>query len=132
LTLRHQTTPTVPGLNPWFILGAVLAVLAIGGGSYVKGRNDGKHLEQAEQLTQAAIREETREMAIQAAAEQIAKISIVNKTIYARATREVIEKPVYRECLHTDDGLHAVNDALANRQTEPAGAGKLPGTDTAR
>jgi hypothetical protein len=122
----------VPVLNPWFILGVFLAVLAIGGGSYVKGRNDGKHIEQAEQLTQGAIREETREVAMQAAAEQISKISVVNKTIYARATREVIEKPVYRECLHTDDGLRAVNDALAGRQTEPASSSKLPGADTAR
>jgi hypothetical protein len=120
------------GLNPWSILISVLAVIAIAGGCYLKGRGDGKDIERATQLTQQALREETREVMIQAAAEQIAKISIVNKTIYARATREVVEKPVYRDCQHTDDGLRAVNDALANRQTEPARDGKLSGADPAR
>jgi hypothetical protein len=118
------------GLNPWVLV--ILGAALIASGSYVKGRGDGKAIERAEQLTQAAIREDTREVAIQAAAEQIAKISIVNKTIYARATREVVHEIQYRECMHSSNGMQAVNDALANRQTEPASGVKLPGTDAAR
>jgi hypothetical protein len=116
------------GLNPWFILGIVLALIAIGGGSYVKGRSDGKAVVIASQQKDDQIRLETLQVAQQAAAEEIAKIQVVNKTVYARTTHEVVHDVQYRECVHSPDGLQLVNAALTNSPI-PAGVSKLPGTD---
>ena len=45
-----------------------------------------------------------------------------------KEVQRVVEKPVYRECVNTDDGLRAINAALENRPL-PAGGGKLPEAD---
>lgn len=109
--------------NPWVILGVVLALVASHGAVYLYG---GKHKEDsilAEQLRQ----EELVDKLELAVAEQINGIQIVNKTIYQRATREVVKEPVYIECRHSDDGLQLVNSALTN--TQPASRSELPRTD---
>lgn len=109
--------------NPWVILGVVLALVASHGAVYFYG---GKHKEDsilAEQLRQ----EELVDKLELAVAEQINGIQIVNKTIYQRATREVVKEPVYIECVHTDAGLQLVNSALTN--TQPASRSELPRTD---
>lgn len=117
-------------LNPWILVAAGLALAGAVGGAYVKGRSDGRAVEIAERTTLEEVARTAREASQQAAAEQIAKIEIVNKTVYARATREVVEKPVYRDCVHSGDGLRAINEALTGRP-EPAGDISVPGTDAA-
>lgn len=116
-------------LNPWLLLAAGLALSGAVGGAYVKGRADGRAVEIAQRVTIEEVARVSREAAMKGAAEKIAEIEIVNKTVYARATREVVEKPVYRDCVHSDDGLRAINQALTGR-SESAGDGIVPGTDT--
>lgn len=113
-------------LNPWLILAAVLALGASHTFAYVKGgaaREDSILAEQKRQDELVQKIERTN-------AQQIAQIEVVNKTIYQRATREVIEKPVYRDCRHDGDTLGMLNHALTNTApAEPARDSGVPGTD---
>lgn len=45
-------------------------------------------------------------------AEELSKIRIENKTIYQKATKEVVSEKVYSDCIVTPDGLRYANDAL--------------------
>lgn len=117
--------------NPWLILGAVVAFASITGGVYIKGRKDGAAVVVAKQSREDQIRFETLQLAQQAAAEEIARIQIVNKTVYQRAVHEIVEKPVYRDCHHSDDGLRSVNEALSNG-AQPASNGVVSGADPAQ
>jgi hypothetical protein len=71
---------------------------------------------------------EAQQAALTAVAEELAKIDIQHKVIYQKAQTHVIEKPVYRECKHADDGLRLINEALTG---EPADNSKLPKPDAA-
>ncbi len=55
---------------------------------------------------------ETRDAAMDGAAEAIAKIKVTNTTVYQKAVREIIEKPVYRDCRHDPAMLEQINAAL--------------------
>lgn len=119
--------------NPWLILGVSLAVVGALSATYIKGRSDGKAVIIASQARDDQVRIETLQLAQLAAAEEIAKIEVVNKTVYARATREIIEKPVYRDCRHDPDTLSLLNNALTNTEpAQPADQGGVSGSDTAR
>jgi len=109
---------------------AILGVALIAGGSYVWGRSDGRALEYAERMKFEEVARISREAGLQAAAEAIAKQKVVHTTIRGRVEREVIERPVYRDCTHDERTLRLLNDALANRTPEPAGRIELPGADS--
>lgn len=109
--------------NPWAALGVVLALVASHGAVYFYGGRNKENAILAEQMRQDQLVEQV-ELVI---AQEIAEIKVVNQTIYQKATHEVIEKPVYRECHHSGDGLQLVNHALTN--TEPVSRGELPGTN---
>ena len=109
----------------WIILGVAL----VGGGSYLKGRSDGQAIEYAERMKLEEVLRVSREAGLQAAAEAIAKQKVVHTTIRGRVEREVIREKDYSACRHSDGTLRLLNDALANRQPEPASGGELPGTD---
>jgi hypothetical protein len=64
----------------------------------------------------------TRDAALAATADAIAKMEIKYVTVRQKAETVVREVPVYRDCTHSDDGLRLVNEALR----EPAGSGELP------
>lgn len=72
------------------------------------------------------------EAANTASALAISKIKVKNVRITNEVQREIIEKPVYRDCLHSAGGLRLVNESLAGSEPVPAGGGKLPGADPAR
>jgi hypothetical protein len=113
------------GLNVWVwvILGA--SIVAGLGGSYVKGRSDGKAIEQAEQLTQAAIREETLKTAQEGAAVEISKIQVRHVTTRQQLETRIIERPDYSKCI-ADDGVFALtNQAITGTQL-PASGGVVP------
>lgn len=109
--------------NPWVALGAVMALVASHGAVYFYGGRNKENSILADEL-RLERQAEKFELVV---AEQINSIKVVNTTIYQKATHEVIEKPVYRDCRHTVDGLRLVNDALTN--TKPASSVELPGTD---
>jgi hypothetical protein len=112
--------------NPWLLLAAVLALGASHTFAYVKGGISRENSILAEQKRQDELVQKVQ----QSTAQQIAKIEVVNKTIYQRATREVIEKPVYRDCHHDADTLGMLNHALTNTApAEPAGDSSMSGAD---
>lgn len=84
----------------------------------------------AETAKLVAVEVRTRDAAIAAAGEAIARIEVRNVTIRQKAETVTREVPVYRDCRHDPDGLRLVNEALAGG-AEPAGGGKLPAPDAA-
>ena len=55
---------------------------------------------------------QSREAAMQGAAEAIARIKVENKTVYQKAQTTVIREPVYQDCRHSDVMYKTVNEAL--------------------
>jgi hypothetical protein len=104
--------------QPYLIGGAVL--VAFVAGWKVNGWRHG-----AEYVAQM----EGARIASEAVAKEIAKIDVRNVTIRQEVQKHVIEKPVYRECLHDPDTLRLLNAAITGQ--EP-GDSKLPGTDPAK
>lgn len=120
-------------MNPWAILGAVLLVGALTGAAYRQGREDGEAKVVAQEAREREIAAEAVNAANAAAARAIAAIRVRHQTITQEVQREVIDRPVYRECLHSPDGLRNINAALTGAAPASApGAGGVPGTDTPR
>lgn len=71
---------------------------------------------------------ETRELAQQGAAEAIAKLIPVNRTIVQKVQHEIQTNTVYAECKHTPGGLLRINEALTGR-ANPASGSELPRTN---
>jgi hypothetical protein len=117
-------------MNPYVLLAIVLAWGASVTGSFFFGRDTGMDSMIAEQEKTRQLIEDVEDRAQRAAAEAIAGIKVVNQVNRQVLEREIVEKPVYRECRHTDDGLRAVNSALENRPVAP-GDRKLPEADPA-
>ncbi|MFO0454350.1 MAG: hypothetical protein ACK52I_37830 [Pseudomonadota bacterium] len=111
---------------PHIIAAAAVGIAIAGVTGYVYGRSDGVSIEQARQLAAKASREE----ALSQVADVVSKMQVVNKTITQRVERETIEKPVYRDCVNTPDGMQLINEALTGRPGS-AGGGELPRTDRA-
>jgi len=61
------------------------------------------------------------------AAKAIANIEVKNVKIKQKLEREIHEKPVYRDCVHTPDGLRLINDSLTG-----SGDSELPKADRAK
>jgi hypothetical protein len=70
----------------------------------------------AEQTEDAALIEEAASAAQRKAAEEIAKIKVINQVNRQVLEREIVEKPVYVECKHSPEGFDAVNKALTQEQ----------------
>lgn len=112
----------------------LLALLAlVGGGGYAgwtardwKAAAD----ERAEKRTQDLILK-TKADAASGTAEAIAKLEPKLVTLKERVTREVIEKPIYRECLHSIDGLRDINAALTAQPGNPFSDRGVPVPDPA-
>lgn len=99
-------------MNPWFILGAVLALLSIAGGAYVKGRSDGRAVEIVQRQSEDQVRFKTLQLAQQAAAEEISKIEVKHVTVRQQLETEIREKPVYRDCVADQRVLDLANEAI--------------------
>lgn len=113
-------------MNPYLILAALAAIL----GAYFYGRHDGSEIAAAQRLRDEQVARQVFDQAQAAAAGEIAKIKVRNVTVQQTLEKEIHEKPVYRDCRHTPDGLRSINAAILG--TEPADRGKLPDPDTAR
>jgi predicted RNase H-like nuclease len=122
-----RTELAMPVLNPWLLLILGALIVAGLGGSYVKGRSDGKAIEQAEQLTQAAIRDETLKTAQEGAAAEIAKIEVKHVTTRQQLETRIVEKPVYRDCV-ADDSVFALTNEAITGQPAAASDRVVPGT----
>lgn len=114
-------------MNPWALLGIVLAVGAMVGGAYYQGRQDGESKIVAQEAREREIAAEAVDAANNTAAQAIASIKVQHRTVTQEVQREVAERVVYRECLHSPDGLRNINAAITGRaQPEPAGGGVVP------
>lgn len=112
--------------SPLLILGVLLALI----GAYFYGRGDGAELAAAQRLRDEQVARQVFDQAQAAAAGEIAKIKVVNKTIHAEVRREIHQEPVYRDCRNTDVGLRGINSALSGL-AQPVDGGKLPDPDAA-
>ncbi len=120
-------------MNPWLILAGLVLAAALTGGAYRQGREDGEAKIEAQQARENSIAAKATEAAASAAARAISAIKVQNRTITQEVQREVIDRPVYRDCLHSPDQLRNINAALTGASVpEPAGSGVVPGTDTPR
>lgn len=118
-------------MNPWFMLGSVLALVAALGGAYLQGRADGKDQCAAELVRDARVAQIASATAADAAASAITGIRIQNTTIKQEVQREIVETVRYRECVHPDGVLRNINAAITGNRPAPAASGVLPTADTA-
>lgn len=119
-------------LNPWVLLGLVVAWCASVGGAFFYGQGIGRDGEIAGQAKIKQAIEDTREQAQQGAAQAIARIEVKNVTINRKLETVVRENPVFRDCRSGADSMRLFNSGIPG-YTEPAGGGIVPAKDaTAR
>ena len=99
-------------MNPTIILAVVILWGASVVGTYFYGRSDGKELEAGSNAKIELAIAATLEQAQLGAANEIAKIKVVNTTVQGRTETLVRDNVVYRECRHAPDGLRNINEAL--------------------
>ena len=116
-------------MNPYLILAVVMGWGASVGGAFFYGQGVGKDSEIAGQAKITKVIEDTRAAAQLGAADEIAKIKVVNTTVRGKTETIVRENVRYVDCRHDPDGVRAINSALAGAIAEPAGGGKLPAAD---
>lgn len=119
-------------MNPYLIVGLLVAAGVMTGGAYYQGRQDGANQIEAQQKREGELSQKAADAATSAAATAISQIKIQHRTVQQEVQREVAERIVYRECLHSPDGLRNINAALTGRAARPeaAGSGVLPGAGT--
>lgn len=120
-------------MNPYVLLGGLVAFLIAVGGAYLQGRSDGADKCEAEQARDERVAQIATAAAADAAASAISKIEVKNATIRQTLEREIIEKPVYRDCRSGPDAVRVFNSAIDSPEAASApDPGKLPATDSAR
>lgn len=115
-------------MNPYALLVALLGLV----GAFAGGWWTGARVEQGTQKRAEDAAEAARAAAMQGAAEAIAKIEVRHTTIRQPLEREIRENTVYRDCRHSPDALRLLNDALTDRDPQPAGGGGVPAVDAPR
>lgn len=119
-------------MNPYLWLGAglmwVASIAAAGWWAYGAGQ-DSELATQAREDRTAAI---ATESAASAAAAAINRIEVKHVTVRQQLEREVIDRPVYRDCRSGPDAVSLFNSTIPGAASQPsAGGGQLPATDTA-
>lgn len=112
----------------------LLALLALlGGGGYAgwTARDWKAAADERKEQRAVALVTQARAEAAAGAADAIAKLEPKLVTLKERVTREVIEKPVYRECVHSPDGLRDINAALTAQPGNPFADRGVPVSDPA-
>ena len=69
----------------------------------------------------------TRAAAASATAQAIGKIRVQHQTIRTEVEREIVERPVYRECRHAAGVVRDINAALGATAGSDAAPGDRPG-----
>ena len=108
------------------LAGALCLGVAAGvAGVYLQGKRAGKAECVATQALVDQAAERAGEAAARTAAEAIGRIKIQHRTVQQEVQREILERPVYRECVHSAEQLRRINAALTGEPAEPAGGGVL-------
>lgn len=108
-------------MNPYTLSALLVAILAAGAGGFKLGvdheiasqKREDQHIAQAV------------DAATNAAAEAIGKIKVTNSKIINEVQHEITKEVVYRDCVHTPNGLQLINQAITGR-TNAASESKLP------
>lgn len=111
-------------MKTWLIPIGAIILTSMFFTTYTKGKSDGVTIERARQIELREVARVAREESARSAAEAIAQIEVKHVTIKQEIQREILEKPVYRECRHDDVGMQLINSALRPR---PTGSSELPG-----
>jgi hypothetical protein len=120
-------------MNPWALLGIVLAVGALTGAAYVRGRHDGENAEIASRQRVEDVRVAATEAAASAVASGLARMKVTNTTIHQTLEKEVRENTVYRDCRSGPDAVRLLNSTpgVASAASAPGGE-QLPAAGAAR
>lgn len=105
------------------ILISLLVAGATGLGGFVYGVGVGGDKAAATQRKIEQVADDAADKVANRSADAIAKINVTNKTIYQKATREVVSNPIYTDCVNTDSMRDAINQAIAGRGADQS---KLP------
>jgi hypothetical protein len=120
-------------LNPWIILGIVLAFAGVGTGAYIKGGTDASNRIEARTARETSIHQRAYEAAMRGTAEIIVKTDVMHTAGEVRAREIIREVPVYRDCVADPDLVRLLDDARANRTPSVStGNPELPGGTPAR
>ena len=116
-------------MNPYAALGAVLlwgaSLGATGWWFYGAGRDaEVASQDRAEKAVQAASEKMTA-----AAAQAISQIKVQHRTVQQEIQREVVEKPVFRDCRSGPDAVRLLNSTIPGYKPEREGSG-VPTSDT--
>jgi len=115
-------------MNPYLIIAALLAVAGAGYGGFTLGVDH----EKANQVDKTEVVAAAVKAATETSAQAIAAIKPKYTTIKSEVQREIRTNTVFADCKLPADSLRLVNQALTGgRGAQPAGDGKLPGTDAA-
>lgn len=119
-------------MNPYVLLGGVLAAIVAIGGAYLQGRSDGLNKCEAAQARDERVAQIATAAAADAAASAISRIEVKHATIRQTLQREVIEKPVYRDCRSGPDAVSVFNSSIEpDAAASAADPGQLPAPDSA-
>lgn len=110
-------------MNPYLIIAALVSVLAAGAGGFKLGADH----ELASQSREEAHLAQAVAAATKVSAQAIADLKPVYTTIQGKTIHETSTNTVYRECVHSPDGLQLVNQSLNGGIA--LGSGKLPQVD---
>ncbi len=115
-------------LNPWILLGVVLAFAGVGTGAYLKGGADTRNRIEAQAAREVRVHQEAYDAALRGTAQIIVKTEAVHSGIQQKAREIIREVPIYRDCESDPRVSRLLDDARANRASSVTpDPGKLPG-----
>jgi hypothetical protein len=119
-------------MSPWSALAAVLLWIASVAAAYSYGDSVGTDSEKVKQSEIKQAIEDTRGIARQGAANEIAKIKVRNTTIQSNLREVVRLSPAGVDCKLPADGLRLINEALTGESVRPGRNSDrgLPAIDT--
>lgn len=119
-------------VNPWVILGIVLAFIGVGTGAYIKGGTDAMNREQAQAAREEHVAQIAYEAGLRGTAKVVSEIEITHTTIQQKAKEIIREQTVYRDCVADPELIRLLDNARANLPASlPAGDSKLSSGSTA-
>lgn len=115
-------------MNPWALLGIVLAVGAMVGGAYWQGRQDGANAELATQAREEKVQAWANDAAASAIADAVPRITVRHQTVRQEVEREIRDNPVYlrADCDTGPDSLRLFNSTIPGGAADPPHPGAVP------
>ena len=109
-------------MNPYLIIGFLVALLGAGAGGFKLGIDHEVASHASEEDRLAKITDAVN----MASAQAISKIKVVNQTINSEVQRETQTNTIYSDCRHSPLGLQLLNEALSGSKS--ASNSNLPKT----